>query len=94
MFCFTLISNFTFLFYFCLQETKLFLESDQDNTQIIVRRLCWQLLNSCCNYYGGLIENRMLINIAIEDMKYTKQTLLRKSVLSCLKQMSAVSKGK
>lgn len=35
----------------------------------------------------------MLINIAIEDMKYTKQTLLRKNILLCLKQMSAVSEG-
>ncbi|XP_050056639.1 uncharacterized protein LOC114126962 isoform X3 [Aphis gossypii] len=74
-------------------ETKSFLESDQDNTQMIVRRQCWQILNSYCNHYYGLIENRMLINIAIEDMKYTKQTLLRKSILSCLKQMSAVSEG-
>jgi hypothetical protein len=35
----------------------------------------------------------MLINIAIEDMKYPKQILLRKNILSCLKQMSAVSEG-
>lgn len=35
----------------------------------------------------------MLINIAIEDMKYTKQNLLCKNVLLCLKQMSAVSEG-
>lgn len=71
----------------------MFLESDQDNTQIIVRRQCWQILNSYCNHYHGLIENRMLVNIAIEDMKYTKQILLRKNILSCLKQMSAVSEG-
>ncbi|KAL4096554.1 hypothetical protein QTP88_021483 [Uroleucon formosanum] len=78
---------------YLFKETKLFLESDQDNTQMIVRRQCWQILNSFCNHYHGLIENRMLINIAIEDMKYTKQTLLRKNILSCLKQMSAVSEG-
>jgi len=60
---------------------------------MIVRRQCWQILNSYCYHYHGLIENRMLINIAIEDMKYTKQTLLRKNILSCLKQMSAVSEG-
>lgn len=78
---------------YLFKETKSFLESDQDNTQMIVRRQCWQILNSYCNHYYGLIENRMLINIAIEDMKYTKQTLLRKNILSCLKQMSAVSVG-
>lgn len=69
------------------------MEHDQENTQMIVRRQCWQLLSSYCNHYPGLIENRMLINIAIEDMKYTKQNLLRKNILSCLKQMSAVSEG-
>ncbi|XP_025195470.1 uncharacterized protein LOC112594729 isoform X2 [Melanaphis sacchari] len=78
---------------YLFKETKSFLESDQDSTQMIVRRQCWQMLNSYCNHYHGLIENRMLINIAIEDMKYTKQTLLRKNILSCLKQMSAVSEG-
>ncbi|KAL5242408.1 hypothetical protein ACI65C_009818 [Semiaphis heraclei] len=78
---------------YLFKETKLFLECDQDNTQMIVRRQCWQMLNSYCNHYHGLIENRMLINIAIEDMKYTKQILLRKNILSCLKQMSAVSEG-
>jgi len=61
---------------------------------MIVRRQCWQILNSYFYHYRGLIEDRMLINIAIEDMKYTKQTLLRKNILSCLKQMSAVSEGK
>jgi len=61
---------------------------------MIVRRQCWQILNSYCNHYYGLIENRMLINIAIEDMKYNNQTLLRKNILSCLKQMSAVSEGR
>jgi len=60
---------------------------------MIVRRQCWQILNRYCNHYHGLIENRMLINIAIEDMKCTKQNLLRKNVLLCLKQMSIVSEG-
>lgn len=60
---------------------------------MIVRRQCWQMLNSYCNHYRGLIENRMLINIAIEDMKYNKQNLLRKNILSCFKQMSTVSEG-
>lgn len=35
----------------------------------------------------------MLLNIAVEDMKYTKQNLLRKNILLCLKQMSTVSEG-
>lgn len=60
---------------------------------MIVRRQCWQILNSFSNHYHGLIENRMLINIAIEDMKYTKQNLLRKNILLCLKQMSTASEG-
>jgi len=60
---------------------------------MIVRRQCWQMLNSYCNHYRGLIENRMLINIAIEDMKYNKQNLLRKNILLCFKQMSTVSEG-
>ncbi|VVC38289.1 Hypothetical protein CINCED_3A007584 [Cinara cedri] len=91
-----LIEKKTEIINICLylfKETKLFLENDQDNSQMIVRRQCWQILNSYSNHYPGLIENRMLINIAIEDMKYTKQNLLRKNILLCLKQMSTASEG-
>ncbi|XP_050535616.1 uncharacterized protein LOC126902414 isoform X2 [Daktulosphaira vitifoliae] len=79
---------------YLFKETKLYLDSDQDNIQIILRRQCWQMLTSYCNLYDGLIENRMLINIAVEDLKYTKQNLLRKNIILCLKQMSSVSEGK
>ncbi|XP_050436068.1 uncharacterized protein LOC126842896 [Adelges cooleyi] len=79
---------------YLFKETKTALEGDQNAPQMVLRRQCWQMLNSYCNHYDSLIENRMIINIGVEDMKYTKQNLLRKNVLLCFKQMSAMSEGK